>query len=108
MANRKSRRHFLGNILRTGGVGMVAPTAAVRRTMGFAPEGLSVAQPAAAATRRIYVDNGVPSVAVDEAVLFPFDDHSIPFTKGLVLSLVRGSKSPGDYVGHQLRSRSPC
>jgi hypothetical protein len=31
-------------------------------------------------------------------VLFPFDDHSIPFTKGLVLSLVRGSKSPGDYV----------
>jgi hypothetical protein len=35
---------------------------------------------------------------VEEAVLFPFDDHSIPFTKGLVLSLVRGSKSPGDYV----------
>ena len=44
------------------------------------------------------MDNGVPSVAVDEAVLFPFDDHSIPFTKGLVLSLVRESKSPGDYV----------
>jgi hypothetical protein len=31
-----------------------------------------------------------------ETVLFPFDDYSIPLTKGLLLSLVTGRKSAGD------------
>ena len=28
-----------------------------------------------------------------ETVLFPFDDHSLPFSKGLILTLVPGKKS---------------
>ena len=42
----------------------------------------------------IEVQNSVPHPRVDEAVLFPFDDHSIPFTAGLRLHLVSG-KPPG-------------
>jgi len=43
----------------------------------------------------IEVENGAsPSIRVREAVLFPFDDHSIPFTWGLKLQLVMGKK-PG-------------
>ena len=36
------------------------------------------------------VHNGVPTTQVDEAVLFPFDTHSIPFSTGLRLQLVSG------------------
>ena len=42
----------------------------------------------------ITVKNGVPSPTVSEAVLFPFDDYTIPFTAGLRLHLVPG-KRPG-------------
>ena len=42
----------------------------------------------------IEVRHGVPRARVREAVLFPFDDHSIPFTAGLRLHLVPG-KAPG-------------
>src|SRR5207302_296675 len=31
-----------------------------------------------------------------ETVLFPFDDYSIPFSKGVLLSLVTGRKTAGD------------
>src|ERR1044071_3551514 len=37
---------------------------------------------------------GTSGVRVEEAVLFPFDDHAIPFTSGLRLQLVSG-KAPG-------------
>lgn len=42
----------------------------------------------------IEVRHGVPQAHVREAVLFPFDDHSIPFSAGLRLQLVAG-KTPG-------------
>ena len=38
----------------------------------------------------IEVQNGVFGTTVSEAVLFPFDDHSIPFSTGLRLQLVPG------------------
>lgn len=42
----------------------------------------------------IEVENGAsPSIRVQEAVLFPFDDHSIPFTWRLRLRLVMGKNS---------------
>lgn len=44
----------------------------------------------------IRLENGEP--AAEETVHFPFDDHTIPFTKGLLLSLVPGSKTAGDYL----------
>ena len=42
----------------------------------------------------ITVKNVAPSPTVSEAVLFPFDDHTIPFTAGLRLHLIAG-KRPG-------------
>ena len=36
------------------------------------------------------------SAAAGEVVLFPFDDYSIPFNKGLLLSLAAGSKTGGE------------
>ena len=45
----------------------------------------------------IEVENGAsPSIRVKEAVLFPYDDHSIPFTSGLKLQLMPGKK-PGPH-----------
>jgi len=41
----------------------------------------------------IEVRHGVPRASVREAVLFPFDDHSIPFSAGLRLHLVPGKAS---------------
>jgi hypothetical protein len=41
----------------------------------------------------IEVENGAsPSIRVKEAVLYPFDDHSIPFTWNLRLQLIMGKK----------------
>jgi hypothetical protein len=41
----------------------------------------------------IEVENGAsPSIRVKEAILYPFDDHSIPFTSGLKLQLIPGKK----------------
>lgn len=42
----------------------------------------------------ITVRNGATNGPVPEAVLFAFDDHSIPFITGLKLDLVPG-KEPG-------------
>src|SRR5829696_4492742 len=42
----------------------------------------------------IEVRHGVPRASVREAVLFPFDDHSLPFSAGVRLNLVPG-KAPG-------------
>src|SRR5262245_28924260 len=42
----------------------------------------------------IEVRHGVPRAQVRQAVLFPFDDHSVPFSAGLRLHLVPG-KGPG-------------
>ena len=45
----------------------------------------------------IHVDSGSPTFSTDEAVLFPFDDYSIPFRKDVLMTLVPGSRQPGDY-----------
>ncbi len=45
----------------------------------------------------IHVDSGSPTFSTDEAVLFPFDDYSIPFRKDVLMTLVPGSRKPGDY-----------
>jgi len=47
------------------------------------------------------VINGIPSVNVDEVVLFPFDECSIPFNRDLLMTLVPGRKFP-DEVDHGL------
>ena len=41
----------------------------------------------------IEVLNGSPNCSVEKAALFPFDDHSIPYSAGLRLQLVAG-KTP--------------
>jgi hypothetical protein len=63
----------------------------------------------------ITVQNGVLSPSVSEAVLFPFDDYTIPFTAGLRLHLVPGKRpgqnnpivvpigEPGDPDDHMVR-----
>lgn len=38
-----------------------------------------------------------PAAAAGEKVLFPFDDQSLPFNRGLLLSLVPGRKTAGDH-----------
>ena len=43
----------------------------------------------------VTVLNGAPNAEVEEAVLFPFDSYSMPFTAGLRLHLV-----PGKYPGY--------
>ncbi|MSU65222.1 MAG: hypothetical protein EXS38_03775 [Opitutus sp.] len=47
----------------------------------------------------IFSATAVP-VAAPEMVLFPFDDQSLPFSKGLVLSLVAGRKSATSDPAH--------
>ncbi|MBM3801137.1 MAG: hypothetical protein FJW26_02370 [Acidimicrobiia bacterium] len=44
----------------------------------------------------ILVRNGVPQQAVEEAVLFSFDDCSLPFTRDLHMSLAPGRKFPDE------------
>jgi len=43
---------------------------------------------------QVTVENGVPSVAVDEAILFPFDKFTVPLQDGLQLNLVSARKQP--------------
>ncbi len=45
----------------------------------------------------IHVDSGSPTFATEEAVLFPFDDYSIPFRKDVLMTLVPGSRQPGEH-----------
>ena len=45
----------------------------------------------------IHVDSGSPTFSTDEAVLFPFDDYSIPFRKDVLMTLVPGSRQPGEH-----------
>jgi hypothetical protein len=52
------------------------------------------------------VQNGVANSTVDEAVLFPFDNHSIPFSTGLRLQLIPG-KTPYNIPPIVMRSGSP-
>ncbi len=52
------------------------------------------------------VQNGVPNATVNEAVLFPFDNHSIPFSTGLRLQLIPG-KTPYNKPPIVVRSGSP-
>ena len=54
----------------------------------------------------IDVQNGVANATVEEAVLFPFDNHSIPFSTGLRLQLIPG-KTPYNKPPIILRSGSP-
>ena len=42
----------------------------------------------------IIVNNGTADSATTEAVIFPFDDVTIPFTAGLRMNLISG-KTPG-------------
>jgi len=51
------------------------------------------------------VRNGIDHPRVREAVLFPFDDHSIPFTIGLRLHLVSGKEA--DYSNTIVVPRGP-
>ena len=44
----------------------------------------------------IEVQNGVPNSQVSEVVLLPFDDYSVPISKGLLLNLIPGVRKPGD------------
>ena len=41
----------------------------------------------------IAVGNGIPNQSVDEAVLFAFDDFSIPFRNNLRLHLIHGKRN---------------
>ena len=41
----------------------------------------------------IAVENGIPNKCVDEAVLFAFDDFSIPFRTNLRLHLIHGKRN---------------
>ena len=43
------------------------------------------------------VNSGAPSFEVEEAVLFPFDDCSIPFRKDVLMTLIPGSRWPVEY-----------
>ena len=45
----------------------------------------------------IRVDSGSPTFTTEEAVLFPFDDYSIPFRKDVLMTLVQSSRQPGEY-----------
>ena len=45
----------------------------------------------------VEVESGSPSFAVEEAVLFPFDDYSIPFRKDVLMTLIPGSRQPHEY-----------
>ena len=46
----------------------------------------------------VAVQNGIPHPQVPEAVLFPFDDASIPFTAGVRLHMVDGKQHGGSQV----------
>lgn len=43
------------------------------------------------------VNSGSPTFEVEEAVLFPFDDCSIPFRKDVLMSLIPGARGPGEH-----------
>ena len=45
----------------------------------------------------ITLNSGSSVFEVVEAVLFPFDDYSIPFRKDVLLNLIPGSRKPHDY-----------
>jgi hypothetical protein len=45
----------------------------------------------------VTVESASSSFEVGEAVLFPFDDYSIPFRKDVLLTLIPGSRKPHDY-----------
>jgi hypothetical protein len=98
MPLRNARRAFLRRILASGGAAAIAssPTGAVARDreVGAGTPALPPLQDGG----RTSVHNGLPAIAVEEAVLFPFDEYSVPFTKSLLLSLVTGSKSPTHYM----------
>jgi len=84
----RSRREFLG----TAGVPLSAGLLAGSAKRMRAESGSSQA----ARTLRCQSkwQNGASPVRVKEAVLFPFDDHSIPMIWGLKLDLIMG-KNPG-------------
>ena len=42
------------------------------------------------------IENGSPKVSLNEVVLFPFDDFSIPFTDGLRLHLLQNNNAGFD------------
>lgn len=82
------RRHFLRKLLAGSGLAAFEPFA--RSTLLGSP------LPAPAGAAQIVVRNGVPQSAVEEAVLFPFDDCSLPFSRDLHMSLVTGRKFPDE------------
>ena len=46
----------------------------------------------------VLVENSILSQQVNEAVLFPFDDFSIPLSNGLELALASGRKHPDNPI----------
>src|SRR5260370_8681710 len=97
----RSRREFLG----TAGVPLSAGLLAGSAKRMRAESGSS--QAARDASLPIEVANGASPVRVKEAVLFPFDDHSIPMIWGLKLDLIMG-KNPGAINPVVLRPGPPA
>ena len=52
---------------------------------------------ASKASLGIGIECGSPSFDVEEAVLFPFDDFSIPFRKDVLMTLIPGSRGPSEH-----------
>ena len=87
------RRHFLRRMVIGSGLAAFGrfaasaqPGSALTATASFVPR----------KARQIFIKNGVPQNAVEEAVLFPFDDYSLPFSRDLHMSLVTGRKFPDE------------
>ena len=63
--------------------------------------------PSVVSSRDIEVPPIAPAVETQEAVLFAFDDHSIPFRKNLFLTLQQAEKYPGNPILRRGPAGSP-
>jgi hypothetical protein len=92
---REPRRHFLRRMLAGSSLAALGTLGTEARPGGS----LAIASPSSplpAQAGQIFVENGVPHSAVEEAVLFPFDDCSLPFSRDVHMSLVTGRKFPDE------------
>ena len=87
------RRHFLRRMLIGSGLATFGPFTAKAQPGSALTAAASSLPPEAG---QIFIKNGVPQKAVEEAVLFPFDDCSLPFSRDLHMSLVTGRKFPDE------------
>src|SRR5437773_628520 len=87
------RRHFLLRMLMGSGLAAFDSFTAKAQPGSALTAAASPLPPKAG---QIFIKNGVPENAVEEAVLFPFDDCSLPFSRDLYMSLVTGRKFPDE------------